>query len=41
MRHPVTYTFLGFHFNALIDAGETLDSQETHEKLEVDHYLSG
>ena len=33
MRHPVTYTFLGFHFNSLVDAGEVLDLQETHEKI--------
>ena len=33
MRHPVTYTFLGFHFNSLVDAGEVLDLQETHKKI--------
>src|SRR5687767_4316600 len=33
MRHPVTYTFLGFHFNSLVDAGEVLDLQETHDKI--------
>ena len=33
MRHPVTYTFLGFHFNSLVDAGEHLDLKETHEKI--------
>jgi len=33
MRHPVTYTFLGFHFNSLVDAGEVLDLQQTHDKI--------
>lgn len=33
MRHPITYTFLGFHFNSLIDAGEVLDLRETHQKI--------
>lgn len=29
----MTYTFLGFYFNALVDEGESLDLQETHEKI--------
>ena len=33
MRHPVAYTFLGFYFNSLVDEGETLNLQETHEKI--------
>lgn len=33
MRHPITYTFLGFHFNSLLDAGEFLDLNETHRKI--------
>ena len=33
MRHPVTYTFLGFYFNSLIDAGEILDIRKTHEQM--------
>jgi hypothetical protein len=33
MRHPVTFTFLGFYFNSLVDAGEFLDLQETHNKI--------
>lgn len=33
MRHPITYTFLGFHFNSLVDQGEELDLQQTHDKI--------
>jgi hypothetical protein len=33
MRHPVTYTFLGFYFNSLVDSGEFLDLRETHNKI--------
>jgi len=33
MRHPVKYTFLGFHLNSLVDAGEFLDLKATHEKI--------
>jgi hypothetical protein len=33
MRHPVTYTFLGFYFNSLVDSGEVLDLRETHSKI--------
>lgn len=33
MRHPVKFTFLGFHFNSLVDAGEILDLKTTHEKI--------
>jgi hypothetical protein len=32
-KHPTTYTFLGFHFNALIDEGHFLDLRETHEQI--------
>ncbi len=34
MRHPVKFTFLGFHFNSLVDSGEFLDLKETHKKIE-------
>ena len=33
MRHPVPYTFLGFYFNSLVDDGETLNLEETHQKI--------
>lgn len=33
MRHPLTYTFLGFYFNSLVDSGEFLDLAETHDKI--------
>lgn len=33
MTHPVKYTFLGFHFNALVDSGKHLPLQKTHEHL--------
>lgn len=33
MRHPVTYTYLGFYFNSLVDAGEFLELRETHKKM--------
>lgn len=33
MRHPITYTFLGFYFNSLVDSGEVLDLQTTHDKI--------
>ncbi|GAA4334278.1 hypothetical protein [Flaviaesturariibacter amylovorans] len=29
MRHPLLYTFMGFHLNALVDQGEHLDYGET------------
>lgn len=33
MKHPVTFTFLGFYLNLLVDSGEFLDLSETHKKL--------
>lgn len=33
MKHPVKFTFLGFHFNSLLDSGEFLDLKETHQKI--------
>lgn len=33
MRHPVPYTFLGFHFNSFIDNGDVLDLKETHKRI--------
>lgn len=33
MRHPIAYTFLGFHFNSLVDQGSKLDLQQTHDKI--------
>jgi hypothetical protein len=33
MTHPVAYTFLGFHFNSLVDNGEILNLEETHQKI--------
>ncbi len=35
MRHPVTFTFLGFYFNSLVDSGEFLDLKETHNKIRI------
>lgn len=32
-RHPVGYTFLGFHFNSLVDNGKSLDLRETHQQI--------
>lgn len=33
MRHPVTFTFLGFHFNSLVDSGEFVGLNEMREQL--------
>ncbi|NLP59399.1 hypothetical protein [Lutibacter sp. B1] len=33
MKYPVRYTYLGFYINSLVDEGETLDLNETHEKI--------
>ena len=33
MKHPTAYTFLGFHFNSLVDAGESISLEETHSKI--------
>ncbi|GHC66572.1 hypothetical protein [Ulvibacter litoralis] len=33
MRHPVTFTFLGFHFNSLVDQGEFVDFKLMHNKI--------
>lgn len=30
MQHPIRFTYLGFHFNSLVDSGEYLDLKETH-----------
>lgn len=33
MRHPVTFTFLGFHFNSLVDQGEFVELKLMHNKI--------
>ena len=33
MKHPITFTFLGFHFNSLVDSGEFIELTEMREKL--------
>ncbi len=33
MKHPIRFTYLGFHFNSLVDSGEFLNLQETHNQI--------
>lgn len=34
MKHPVRFTYLGFHFNSLVDSGEFIDLKQTHQKIQ-------
>lgn len=34
MKHPLRFTFLGFHLNSLIDSGKFLDLDLTHQKIQ-------
>jgi hypothetical protein len=40
MRHPLSYTFLGFHLNSLVDSGEYLDYDETTLHIDNKDVLS-
>lgn len=33
MTHPITFTYLGFYLNSLVDSNESLDLEETHDKI--------
>lgn len=33
MNSPVRYTFLGFYLNSLVDEGNFLDLEETHQQI--------